>query len=98
MLGLVLLALGVLLLGLLLPLPLGELGALMRDLFVGRVGTGAYLLPWPPLVLGGLFLLGKNPPGWPRWLLAYAVMGFGVWLLVSLLAPALGGAWGRLLL
>ena len=96
-LGLVLLALGVLLLGLLLPLPLGELGALMRDLFVGRIGTGAYLLPWPPLVLGGLFLLGRNPPGWPRWLLAYAVTGFGVWLLVSLLAPALGGAWGRLL-
>ncbi len=93
--GLVLLALGVLLLGLLLPLPLGELGALMRELFVGQIGSGAYLLPGPPLVLGGLFLLGKNPQGWPRVLLAYAVTGFGVWLLASLLAPALGGAWGR---
>ena len=90
-----LLALGVLLLGLLLPLPLGELGAMMRDLFVGQIGSGAYLLPGPPLVLGGLFLLGKNPPGWPRALLAYAITGFGVWLLASLLAPALGGAWGR---
>jgi len=91
----VLLALGVLLLGLLLPLPLGKLGALMRELFVGQIGTGAYLLPGPPLVLGGLFLLGKSPQGWPRVLLAYAVTGFGVWLLASLLAPALGGAWGR---
>ena len=55
--GLLLLALGFLLLGLLLPLPTGELGALARGALVGTVGFGAYLLPWPPLVLGGLFLL-----------------------------------------
>ncbi len=93
--GLILLALGALLLGLLLPLPTGALGALLRELFVQRVGVGAYLLPWPLLVLGGLFLLRQQPKGWPRWLLGYVVTGLGVWLLLSLLLPELGGVWGR---
>jgi S-DNA-T family DNA segregation ATPase FtsK/SpoIIIE len=92
--GLVLLALGVLVLGLVLPLPTGQLGALLRELVVGRVGVGAYLLPWPPLVLGGLFLLRQRPRNWPRLLLGYAVTGLGVWLLLALLWPSLGGSWG----
>ena len=105
-LGLVLLALGVLLLGLVLPLPTGELGALLRGLLVGRIGFGAYLLPWPPLVLGGLFLLRQAPKAWPRALAGYAVSALGAWLLLSLLWPrgsvtgslgAAGGAWGRAL-
>ena len=107
-LGLVLLALGVLLLGLLLPLPTGELGALLRGLLVGRIGFGAYLLPWPPLILGGLFLLRQAPKAWPRALAGYAVSALGAWLLLSLLRPSGstglaassftgGGAWGEAL-
>ncbi len=92
--GLLLLALGLLLLGLLLPLPTGELGALARGALVGTVGFGAYLLPWPPLVLGGLFLLRQAPKAWPRLTLGYAVCALGVWLLGSLLVRAAGGAWG----
>jgi len=97
--GLVLLALGVLLLGLLLPLPTGELGALLRELLVGRIGFGAYLLPWPPLVLGGLFLLRQAPKVWPRAVAGYAVTALGVWLLLSLIQPAglTGGSWGQAL-
>ena len=98
-LGLALFALGVLLLGLLLPLPTGELGALLRGLFTGRIGFGAYLLPWPPLVLGGLLLLRQAPKAWPRALAGYAVTALGVWLLISLVRPAglTGGAWGQAL-
>ncbi len=109
-LGLFLLALGVLLLGLLLPLPTGELGALLRELLVGRIGFGAYLLPWPPLILGGLFLLRQAPKVWPRALAGYAVSALGAWLLFCLLRPAGlqstglaaspfagGGAWGEAL-
>jgi len=96
--GLVLAALGVLVLGLLLPLlPTGELGVAARDLLIGRVGVGAYLLPWPPLVLGGLFLLRRSPKGWPRMLAGYLVLGLGLWLLVTLVRPALGGSWGEAL-
>ena len=98
-LGLALFALGVLLLGLLLPLPTGELGALLRGLFTDRIGFGAYLLPWPPLVLGGLVLLRQAPKAWPRALAGYAVTALGAWLLVSLVQPAglRGGAWGQAL-
>lgn len=96
-LGLALFAFGVLLLGLLLPLPTGELGALLRELFVGRIGFGAYLLPWPLLVLGGLFLLRQAPKVWPRALAGYAVSAPGAWLLLALLRPAAGGLWGQTL-
>ena len=92
-------ALGLLLLGLLLPLPTGELGALLRGLFTDRIGFGAYLLPWPPLVLGGLLLLRQTPKAWPRALAGYAVTALGAWLLISLVQPAglRGGAWGQAL-
>ena len=98
-LGLVLFALGVLLLGLLLPLPTGELGALLRGLFTDRIGFGAYLLPWPPLVLGGLLLLRQTPKAWPRALAGYAVTALGAWLFLSLVQPVglKGGAWGQAL-
>ncbi len=94
-LGLVLLALGIFTLGFLLPvLPTGELGSALREAVLGRVGWGGYLLPWPMLVLGGFFLLRKNPKPWPRMLLGYAVLGVGGWLLVMLLAPEQAGHWG----
>lgn len=71
-LGLPLLALGVLILGLLVPLlPTGELGAMTRNLAVGRAGVGAYLLPWPLLFFGGALLLQRPIRRWWRLLLGY---------------------------
>ncbi|ADI15972.1 cell division protein FtsK/SpoIIIE [Truepera radiovictrix DSM 17093] len=94
-LGLPLLALGVLILGLLVPLlPTGELGAMTRNLAVGRAGVGAYLLPWPLLFFGGALLLQRPIRRWWRLLLGYLIVGAGAWLLVTLLQPPLGGAWG----
>lgn len=93
--GLVLLALGILVGGLLLPaLPTGALGEALREALMGRIGWGAYLLPWPPLVLGGLFLLRKNPPRWPLVLAGYLVISIGLWLLLMLIYPAASGRWG----
>ena len=97
-LGLFLLALGFMMLGLLFPLlPTGAFGAVLRDLLVTPVGVGAYLYPWPFLILGGLFLLGRAPKGWPRFLAGYAVTGLGAWLLLSFLWPTLTGAGGAAL-
>ena len=97
-LGLFLLALGFMLLGLLFPiLPTGEFGAVLREVLVAPVGLGAYLYPWPFLILGGFFLLGRAPKDWPRWLAGYAVTGLGVWVFVALLWPALTAEWGMVL-
>ncbi len=97
-LGLVLLGVGIFLLAMLLSfLPTGELGSGFRRLVMGRLGVGAYLFPWPPLVLGGLFLMRRTPPAWPRVLAGYAVAGVGLWLLVMLLTPGASGAWGQAL-
>ena len=96
-LGLVVLALGILIIGLLLPvLPTGAFGEAVREAVVGRVGVAAYLLPWPPLVLGGLFLLRQNPKGLWRVLAGYVVVGAGLWALLALVQPSLSGAWGNL--
>ncbi len=91
------LALGILIIGLLLPvLPTGAFGAAAREMVVGRVGLAAYLLPWPPLVLGGLFLLRQYPKGLWRVLAGYFVVGTGAWALLALVQPDLSGAWGEL--
>ncbi len=96
-LGLVVLALGILIIGLLLPvLPTGAFGAAVRESMMGRIGWAAYLLPWPPLILGGLFLLRQNPKGLGRMLAGYFVVGLGAWALLALLRPNLSGAWGDL--
>lgn len=93
--GLVLLALGIFVAGMLVPvLPSGELGRTLRALLLGPIGWGGYLLPLPPLVLGGFFLLRRVPPGWGRVLLGYLVLGAGLWLILVLVAPAASGQWG----
>jgi S-DNA-T family DNA segregation ATPase FtsK/SpoIIIE len=96
--GLVLLALGVFVLGILVPaLPTGDFGADLRGWLTDRSGWGAYALPWPLLALGGLFLLRRNPPRWPRVLLGYLTLTAGAWLLIALLRPELAGGWGEAL-
>jgi DNA segregation ATPase FtsK/SpoIIIE, S-DNA-T family len=93
--GLVVLAAGIFLAGVLLPaLPSGELGRTVRAALVGRIGWGAYALPLPPLVLGGLFLLRRSPRWWPRVLLGYMLLAAGAWGLLMLFAPVEAGAWG----
>jgi DNA segregation ATPase FtsK/SpoIIIE, S-DNA-T family len=92
----VLLALGAAVAGLLTPaLPSGELGEQTRALLSGSVGVGAWALPGPLLVLGGLFLMRRNPPAWPRVLLGYALLSIGVWGFVMLGAPQAAGSLGE---
>ncbi|UCH25142.1 MAG: DNA translocase FtsK [Trueperaceae bacterium] len=96
--GLILLALGVFVLGFLVPVvPTGELGQRLRDAVLSRIGWGAYGLPWPALVLGGLFLLRRNPRTWPRMLVGYLVLVFGLWGLLMLGATRYSGVWGAAL-
>lgn len=94
-LGLVVLALGIFMAGVLLPaVPTGELGASVRDAQVSRLGWAAYGLPLPPLVLGALFLMRRNPRWWPRALLGYLLLTAGLWGITVGVAPAATGAWG----
>lgn len=93
--GLVLLAAGASLAGLLVPsLPTGEIGAWTQRTLVGRLGWGAYALPWPALVLGGFFLVRRAPRGWPRVLLGYLLTVTGAWALLMIVRPGAAGAWG----
>ena len=90
-----LLALGAAVAGLLTPaLPSGELGEQTRAVLSGHVGVGAWVLPGPLLVLGGLFLMRRNPRGWPRVLLGYLLLSVGVWGFVMLGAPQAAGSLG----
>ncbi len=93
-----LLAAGLALLGLLVPLvPSGELGVQVRGALMGPVGVGAWALPWPFVVLGALFLIRRNPKAWPRVLAGYALGAAGLWGFAMLAAPAATGAWGTAL-
>jgi DNA segregation ATPase FtsK/SpoIIIE, S-DNA-T family len=93
--GLVLLTVGLALAGLLAPaLPSGELGEQTREALMGRLGLGAWALPWPFAALGGLFLMRRNPRAWPRVVTGYALAATGVWGFAMLFAPELTGAWG----
>ena len=96
--GLVLVALGLFILGVLIPqMPTGAWGDGVRAFFTSRIGVSAYLLPLPPLVLGSLFMIGRNPKGWARVLLGYLLAGFGVWCLLMLAYPVASGGWGLVL-
>jgi S-DNA-T family DNA segregation ATPase FtsK/SpoIIIE len=96
--GLVLLAFGIALTAMLVPaFPAGDLGVQVRGVLGGPMGWGAWLLPWPFLILGGLFLLRRSPRAWPRVLAGYAVAGIGTWALTMLVAPEATGAWGAAL-
>ena len=93
--GLVVVALGLFLTGVLIPtLPTGELGRTVREALVGRAGWAAYALPLPALAIGGLFLLRRNPRWWPRLLLGYVVLIAGAWGLLAAIAPQVAGSWG----
>jgi len=93
--GLVLLALGTALLLVLLPrFPSGEVGVWLRAYLADPIGWGAWAWPWPFLILGGLFLLRRNPPRWPRVLLGYLIGAAGAWSLLMLLSPPDAGTWG----
>ena len=90
-----LLALGAALAGLLVPaLPSGELGEQARALLIGSVGWGAWALPGPLIVLGALFLLRRNPAGWPRVLVGYALVATGAWGFLMLAEPEAAGSLG----
>jgi S-DNA-T family DNA segregation ATPase FtsK/SpoIIIE len=100
--GLVLVALGLFLFGVLVPaLPTGELGRTIRAALTGRVGWAAFALPVPFLALGGLFLLRRNPTWWPRLGAGYLVLIMGLWGLLAAVAPqgaegqvGAAGSWG----
>jgi len=107
--GLVLLAGGIFVLGVVLPgLPTGQLGRGVGSALTGRFGWGAYALPLPLLGLGGLFLLRRSPRWWPRLLAGYVLFAAGAWGVVvavaaahtgrygSALRASLTGAWGAL--
>ncbi len=94
-LGLVLTAAGLFLVGVLVPaIPSGELGRTVRAALTGNVGWASYCLAVPPLVLGGLFLLRRNPSWWPRVLLGYVVLVAGLWGVSAGVRPESAGAWG----
>jgi S-DNA-T family DNA segregation ATPase FtsK/SpoIIIE len=94
-LGLVLTAAGLFLVGVLVPaIPSGELGRTVRGALTGNVGWAAYCLAVPPLVLGGFFLLRRNPSWWPRVLLGYLVLVAGLWGVSAAVRPDVSGAWG----
>jgi len=94
-LGLVLTAVGLFLVGVLVPaIPSGELGRAVRGALAGNVGWAAYCLTVPPLVLGGFFLLRRNPAWWPRVLLGYLVLAAGLWGVSVGVWPEAAGAWG----
>jgi len=91
----VLLALGIFTTGILVPaLPTGDLGATVRGAQLDRVGWAAYALPVPLLVLGGLFLMRRNPRWWPRALLGYLLLVAGLWGTSVGLVPGATGSWG----
>ena len=93
--GLVLLALGTALLLVLLPrFPSGDVGVWLRSYLADPIGWGAWAWPWPFLLLGGLFLLRRSPPRWPRVLVGYLIAAAGAWSLLMLIAPARAGTWG----
>ncbi len=93
-----LLALGLAFLAVLVPrFPSGEVGAQLRQAMTQPVGLGVWVLPWPFLVMGGLFLLRRYPGGWPRVVLGYLVGAVGAWSLLMLVAPGLSGEWGMAL-
>src|SRR5690554_2672523 len=49
----------------------------------------------PMLVLGALFLVRREPPGWPRVLLGYCLVVAGGWALLALMAPQYTGSFGQ---
>ena len=95
-LGLTLIALALLILALLLPqFPTGQLLSGASAAVLGWVGILAYAVPPPMIVLGALFLVRREPPGWPRVLLGYTLLVAGTWTLLASVAPQFTGSIGQ---
>ncbi len=93
--GLILLALGIVLFGFMIPgLPTGALGAMIRVSLTGSFGIVAYALPLPLLVVGALFVLNRNPGSLGRLVAGYFLFAIGIWFVLSFFAPQLSGSWG----
>lgn len=93
--GLVILALGIFLFGLLVPaVPTGQMGQNFRDNVGGAIGWATILLPWPLIITGVLFITRNNPAFLARALIGYSLFSLGVWLFSSLAAPEVTGKWG----
>ena len=96
--GLILLVIGLILTVLLLPLSNSSQIALsLRFALYNAIGIGMYILPWPLIVVGAMFMSRQNPPSWPRLTLSYFVLGFGLWTFLAFaVSPKsiLVGNWG----
>jgi DNA segregation ATPase FtsK/SpoIIIE, S-DNA-T family len=94
--GLILLAIAIALLGFLVPvIPTGILGQSIRQALVGSLGLGAYLLPFPFLVMGGLFMLGRNPRSMWRLMAGFMLLVLGFWFVFIVIQPSWTGLWGQ---
>jgi len=93
--GLVLIAGGIFVMGVVLPgLPTGQVGRSVGGALTERFGWGAYALPVPLLVLGGLFLLRRSPRWWPRLFAGYVLFTAGAWGVVVAVAATHTGRYG----
>ena len=93
--GLVVLALGIFLFGLLVPtVPTGQMGQNFRDNVGGAMGWAMVMLPWPLIIAGILFVTRNNPTFLTRALTGYSLICLGAWFFSSLVAPDIAGRWG----
>ena len=93
--GLIILALGIFLFGLLIPaVPTGQMGQNFRDNVGGAMGWAMVMLPWPLIVTGILFITRNNPSFLTRILIGYSLVITGAWLFSSLIIPEISGRWG----
>lgn len=94
--GLVLLALGIFMLGLLIPqLPKGDWGEQLRLSLITQLGWGAFTLPWPFIVYGGVLTLGLTPKHIISRSLGYFTFMLGSWCFVMLAKPGSSGVLGE---
>ena len=94
-LGLILLAIGIALLGFLIPaIPSGVLGQNIRQVLVGNFGLGAYFWPFPFIVIGSLFMLGRRPRSMGRVIVGFMLISLGFWFVLTLIRPSWTGRWG----
>ena len=93
--GLIVLALGIFLFGLLIPaVPTGQMGQNFRDNVGGSMGWAMVMLPWPLIITGVLFITRNNPSFLTRALTSYGLIMIGAWLFSSFVAPEVSGRWG----
>ncbi|MCA9835651.1 MAG: hypothetical protein KC422_02005 [Trueperaceae bacterium] len=96
--GLVLGAIGLFLLAILIPqFSTGNWGEGIRQALTGRIGLGAYFLPWPFLIYGTVLFIGRMPKFILRRSTGYFVFMFGIWSTLMLARPELSGSWGQTL-